>query len=86
MNDTGKFSRNQSGALLLGLLLFVSPANALDLSTVIVDSISAHPEVKEKIHVYRQILSDRDIAESGWRPSIDVDASTGLYSKIFMMA
>lgn len=79
MNDTGKFSRNQSGALLLGLLLFVSPANALDLSTVIVDSISAHPEVKEKIHVYRQILSDRDIAESGWRPSIDVDASTGLY-------
>ena len=79
MNDTGNYSRNLSGALLLGLLLFVSPANALDLSTVIVDSISAHPEVKEKIHVYRQILSDRDIAESGWRPSIDVEASTGLY-------
>ena len=48
-------------------MLFTRSVSALDLSTVIVDSISAHPEVKEKIHVYRQVLKDLDIAESGWR-------------------
>lgn len=61
------------------LFLFQAPAKALELSDMVVDSISAHPEVKEKIHVYRQVLSDRVIAESGWRPSVDLQASTGLY-------
>ncbi len=61
------------------LLLFQAPVKALELSDMVVDSISAHPEVKEKIHVYRQVLSDRAIAESGWRPSVDLQASTGLY-------
>ncbi len=79
MNDIRNLFRYISGALLLGLLLFARSVNALDLSTVVVDSISAHPEVKEKIHVYRQILRDRDIAESGWRPSVDLEASTGRY-------
>ena len=79
MNDTSNLFRYIPGALLLGLLLFAQSVNALDLSTVVIDSISAHPEVKEKIHVYRQILKDRDIAESGWRPSIDLEASTGVY-------
>jgi hypothetical protein len=60
-------------------LIFVAPAKALDMQDMVVDSISAHPEVKEKIHVYRQVISDRDIAESGWRPSIDARASTGFY-------
>jgi adhesin transport system outer membrane protein len=60
-------------------LTFVVPANALNMQDMVVDSISAHPEVKEKIHVYRQVISDRDIAESGWRPSVDVQASTGFY-------
>ena len=72
-------SRYFPALLLLGLLLFSRSASALDLTTVIVDSISAHPEVKEKIHVYRQILQDLDIAEGGWRPSIDLQASTGTY-------
>ena len=66
--------------LLLGLMLFARSVSALDLTTVIVDSISAHPEVKEKIHVYRQVLKDLDIAESGWRPSIDLEASIGSYA------
>ena len=79
MNDINHLFRVIPGALLLGLLLFARSVNALDLSAVIVDSISAHPEVKEKIHVYRQILRDRDIAESGWRPSVDLEASTGVY-------
>ena len=62
--------------LWLGSLL---PAAALDMTDMLVDSISAHPEVKEKIHVYRQAVGDQRIAESGWRPSVDIEASTGTY-------
>ncbi len=68
--------------VLTGLVLsltYFAPAKALDMSDMVVDSISAHPEVKEKIHIYRQVISDRDIAESGWRPSVDIQASTGFY-------
>jgi adhesin transport system outer membrane protein len=68
--------------ILSGLLLALStaaPVYALDMTSVVVDSISAHPEIKEKIYVYRQVISDRDIAASGWRPSVDLEASTGLY-------
>lgn len=61
-------------------LLLQAPVMALDMTDMVIDSISAHPEVKEKIHVYRQVLSDRNIAESGWRPSVDLEASTGAYS------
>ncbi len=65
-----------------GLILWFGsllPAAALDMTDMLVDSISAHPEVKEKIHVYRQAVGDQRIAESGWRPSIDIEASTGTY-------
>ncbi len=79
MNDSLYLPRFIPALLLLGLLLCARSVSALDLTTVIVDSISAHPEVKEKIHVYRQILQDLDIAEGGWRPSIDLQASTGTY-------
>jgi len=67
---------------LTGLLLsfaYLAPAKALDLSAMVADSISAHPEVKEKVHAYRKVVSDQDIAESGWRPSVDLQASTGYY-------
>ena len=77
--DSRDLSKYIPVLLLLGLMLFARSVSALDLSTVIVDSISAHPEVKEKIHVYRQILQDLDIAEGGWRPSVDIQASTGTY-------
>ena len=63
--------------------LFISvlcnPVYAIDLSEMVADSISAHPEVKEKVHVYRQVIRDESIANSGWRPSVDLQASTGLY-------
>lgn len=81
MNTTtgrGHLSMSTLTVLLLSLVTIV-PAKALDMSDMVVDSISAHPEVKEKIHVYRQVVSDRDIAESGWRPTVDLNASTGLY-------
>ena len=61
------------------MLSLAVPVKALDMRNMVVDAISAHPEVKEKIYVYRQVISDRDIAESGWRPSVDLDASTGFY-------
>jgi adhesin transport system outer membrane protein len=66
-------------ALCCGLLVISQTAHALDLSSMITDSVSAHPEVKEKIHAYRRVLGDRDIADSGWRPSVDVGASSGVY-------
>ena len=66
-----------TAALLLAVLS--RPALALDMTTMVIDSISAHPEIKEKIHVYRQVRRDREIADSGWRPSVDIEASTGLY-------
>jgi len=47
---------------------------------MVVDSISAHPEVKEKVHAYRRVVNDRTIAESGWRPSVDLQASTGYFN------
>ncbi len=62
--------------LLLGL---AAPVKALDMQKMVIDAVSAHPEVKEKIYVYRQVISDRNIAESGWRPSVDLDASAGFY-------
>ncbi len=54
-------------------------ALAIELSELVADSISAHPEVKGKIHIYRQVLSDQSIADSGWRPSVDLQASTGFF-------
>jgi len=69
-------------AWLWGMILcaaVATPAAALDMSDMLIDSISAHPEVKEKIHVYRQVVSDRQIASSGWRPSVDLQASTGSF-------
>ncbi len=77
------FSKPALKALIYGVLISgVLPSfsvSAIELSDLVADSISAHPQVKEKVHVYRQVLRDQDIAESGWKPSIDVEATTGLY-------
>jgi adhesin transport system outer membrane protein len=60
-------------------LLMAAPVWSLNLQQAVEDALSAHPVVREKLHVYREILQDRAIAESGWRPSIDLEASTGAY-------
>jgi len=52
---------------------------AMELNDFVADSISAHPSIREQVHIFRQVEGDRDIANSGWRPSIDIDASTGTY-------
>ena len=68
--------------LLSGVLLGacgIAPVQAIEMRDLLVDSLSQHPEVKEKIHVYRQVVSDQDIASSGWRPRVDLQASTGSF-------
>ncbi len=65
---------------LVPALVFSSAVYSLDMLDAVSDTISAHPQVKEKLHVYRQVLADESIADSGWRPSVDLDASTGVYN------
>ena len=62
--------------------LFLSaPTYALDMTDILIDTISAHPEIKESMHSYRRVVQDQVIANSGWRPSVDLNASTGLYEE-----
>jgi adhesin transport system outer membrane protein len=65
--------------LVLAILLIARVANAAELNDIVADSIQAHPEILEQVHVFRQADRDRDIAVSGWRPSVDLQASTGQY-------
>ena len=51
----------------------------MDLNDFVKDSISSHPSILEQVHIFRQVDRDRDIADSGWRPSIDLEVSTGTY-------
>ncbi len=60
--------------------VFSVSIQADELADIVSDAISAHPLVKEKVHVYRQVLSDQSIASSSNRPSVDLQASTGLYN------
>jgi len=75
------FRGKTRGSLLALFLTGLLPASAtaLEMTDMVVDSISAHPEVKEKIHVYRQVVSDQEIATGGWLPSVDFEASTGRF-------
>jgi adhesin transport system outer membrane protein len=68
-------------ALLLLFVVLPKPAMALEMTEIVVDSVSAHPEVKERIHVYRQVVSDQKIAAGGRLPSVDLEASTGRFDR-----
>ena len=57
-----------------------SGASAIELTTIVSDALVVHPEVREKIHTYRQVVGDQALAESGNGPSVDVEASVGLYN------
>jgi len=70
-----------SVALLLLFAVLPKSAMALGMTDMVVDSVSAHPQVKEKIHVFRQVVSDQKIAASGWLPSVDLEASTGSFDR-----
>lgn len=65
--------------LVLAIVLLPFPLSAVELNDIVADSIQAHPEILEQVHVFRQTDRDRDIARSGWRPSVDLQASAGKY-------
>lgn len=67
------------GLLLLGTTL-CSSAGAITVSQYVTDVVNAHPRVSQRIHQYRQVVEDRVIANKGWRPIVDLDASIGKYS------
>lgn len=52
---------------------------AVTIEQFVTDSISVHPTIQEQIHVFRQVDRDRDVAISGWRPSVDLEATAGNY-------
>ncbi len=50
-------------------------AETIELSDYIADSVSAHPQVREQVHIFRQVMQDEVVARSGWRPSVDLLAT-----------
>lgn len=66
-------------ALSLALALLPFSPGATELNDIVADTIQAHPEILEQVHIFRQADRDREIAGSGWRPSVDLQASTGKY-------
>jgi len=63
----------------LNLFLVSTTIFSMELNSFVSDSVSADPTVREKIHIFREVSKDKDIANSGWKPSVDLTASTGEY-------
>jgi outer membrane protein, adhesin transport system len=63
--------------VLVVVALSLSPlsAMAMALSDYVADAIDASPLVREKVHVYRQALQDKESSLSGWRPSVDLEGT-----------
>jgi adhesin transport system outer membrane protein len=53
---------------------------AIQLEEFVSDVVRSHPQVIQQIHIYRQVVQDESISGKGWRPSVDLTASTGVYS------
>ncbi len=73
------FSFCRAKVVLLACALSFS-AIAAELPDIVTDALVVHPEVLEKIHLYRQIGADQQLAESSNSPSIDIEASAGFYN------
>ena len=54
-------------------------ASAISLTDFVADVIQSNPQVLQRVHSYRQVVEDENIANSGWRPSVDLTASVGAY-------
>ncbi|MCK4709299.1 MAG: TolC family protein, partial [Gammaproteobacteria bacterium] len=54
-------------------------AGAISLNDFVADVIQSNPQVLQRVHSYRQVVEDENIANSGWRPSVDLTASVGAY-------
>jgi adhesin transport system outer membrane protein len=59
------------------LLVFFSPANALDLREAVEHAINTNPEVLVESNQYLSRLEELGQAKSGYRPSIDLNAAAG---------
>jgi len=76
---TYKYISNSLLCAAVGIACFPLTATAMELNDFVSDSLSVHPSIREQIHIFRQIDQDRNIASSGWRPSVDLDATVGTY-------
>jgi adhesin transport system outer membrane protein len=78
-----KISRLRPIRPAVALLLAIGPlpAAALTLASFVSGAVESAPEVREQIHVYRQVVQDEAVALSGWRPSLDLSASYGVASR-----
>jgi adhesin transport system outer membrane protein len=76
-----RLSKFFQSALLASISLAVTPVCALSLSEYVSEVVQTNPQVREQVYVYRQVAQDENIALSGWRPSIDLGASFGQFSR-----
>ncbi len=76
---TDTLSAQFKAALLSIACCLPVPVMALELNQFVSDTITAHPTVREQVHVFRQIEKDQAVARSGWHPSVDLEASVGSY-------
>ncbi|MFT5176852.1 MAG: adhesin transport system outer membrane protein [Gammaproteobacteria bacterium] len=67
--------------LAASISLSANPLQALTLSEYVSNAVQNDPRVLEQVHIYRQVYQDEKIALSGWRPSIDLQASFGQFSR-----
>ena len=63
------------------LLAMARPTAGLELDDYISEVVHFNPVVREQVHEYRQIFQDYEIARSGWRPSLDFEATAGRTSR-----
>ncbi len=68
-----------SAGLLALITLSIGNSYAAELSSFVADTLSAHPSVREQVHIFRQTVQDKAIAKSGWRPRVDFAASVGKF-------
>ncbi|WP_111977778.1 TolC family outer membrane protein [Algibacillus agarilyticus] len=71
LRQTGMF------ALLGACCLAPLQVNAKSLEETVAYAFNTNPELKEVFHRYKSTLEEQKIAESGWYPSIDINASIG---------
>jgi len=65
----------------LWLLLASGAASALTIDQYVREVVESNPLVLEQLHAYRQVAQDEQIALAGWRPRLDLAASTGTRSR-----
>ncbi len=66
--------------LFIAVSLIAPSTQAITLNQYVEDVILNKPQVMQRIHTYRQIVEDENIAARGWRPKVDLSFSTGAYS------